>query len=326
LGVDVGDFGILDMNFVKPVDVDHRSGKLKTARNPVKIPVTIEPLRKPAWIKAKLPSGKKVTAVRKMLRELKLNTVCEDAACPNLGECFNHDTATFMILGDVCTRRCPFCAVTHGKPEPYDPTEAHHIAEAVGQLGLRFVVITSVNRDDRRDGGAIGFADCIGAIRAVNPDVKVEILTPDFRGREKEALAILNATPPDVFNHNIETVPRLYPSSRPGADYLLSLALLQRFKQDNPTIPTKSGLMVGLGETYDEILQVLRDLRTHDVEMLTIGQYLQPGKYFLPVQRFYTPKEFLELEKAAYDLGFQAVASGPMVRSSYHAERQYGGG
>jgi len=260
-----------------------------------------------------------------ILRKQKLHTVCEEAACPNLGECFGHGTATFLVMGDICTRRCPFCDVAHGKPKPLDPDEPAHLAETVAAMGLRFVVITSVDRDDLRDGGADHIAKCVRAAREGVPGLHVETLVPDFRGREAVAIERLLADPPDVFNHNLETVPRLYRAARPGADYAGSLRLLQAFGEACPDVPTKSGLMVGLGETLDEVVEVLHDLRAHGVRMLTVGQYLQPRQGNLPVERYVTPQEFDELAATARELGFEAVASGPLVRSSYHAEQQAAG-
>jgi len=278
--------------------------------------------RKPAWIRARIPSGAAVQRVRTILRERKLATVCEEAACPNLGECFHGGTATFMIMGDICTRRCPFCDVAHGRPLPLDEQEPQRLAEAIAELGLRYVVITSVDRDDLPDGGAAHFANCIREVRQHSPTITVETLVPDFRNQLALALPILAQQPPDVLNHNLETVPRLYKSVRPGAIYQHSLQLLQRFRKLQPMIPTKSGLMLGLGETKAEVEQVLLDLRAHDVSMLTLGQYLQPSKAHLPVQRFVAPEEFDELAALARSLGFSQVASGPMVRSSYHADQQ----
>jgi lipoic acid synthetase len=263
-----------------------------------------------------------VTRIKQILRERSLSSVCEEAMCPNLGECFSHGTATFMIMGDICTRRCPFCDVAHGKPAPLDADEPRQLAEAISEMGLRYVVITSVDRDDLRDGGAGHFTACIEAVRAQTPQTTIEVLVPDFRGRMEPALAALSNHPPDVFNHNLETVPRLYREARPGADYAWSLSLLQRFKAQHPEVPTKSGLMLGLGETREEVEAVMRDLRAHDCDMLTLGQYLQPSRDHLPVARFVTPGEFDELRDAGEALGFSNVASGPMVRSSYHADRQ----
>lgn len=298
-----------------------QKGADKTARIPIKI--TPAPVaRKPAWIRAKSPNSPRFFEIKHILRAQKLHTVCEEASCPNIGECFSHGTATFMILGDVCTRRCPFCDVAHGKPQAPDVDEAEHLAQTIAALKLNYVVITSVDRDDLRDGGAQHFVDCIRAVRRVSPHTRIEILVPDFRGRLDVALNILSAAPPDVLNHNLETVPRLYKAARPGADYAHSLQLLRDFKARHPSVPTKSGLMVGLGETDTEILEVMRDLREHQVDMLTVGQYLQPSAHHLPVSRFMTPEAFAELQTAADDLGFRNAACGPMVRSSYHADQQ----
>jgi lipoic acid synthetase len=299
-------------------------GAAKTARIPIKI-VPKPRMKLPAWIKAQAPSAPEVAQLKAILRDAKLHTVCEEASCPNLGECFKHGTATFMILGDLCTRRCPFCDVGHGKPLPPDPEEPAHLAQTLAAMGLKYVVITSVDRDDLKDGGARHFVDCIRAARAASPGTRIEILTPDFRGRLDIALDILAADPPDVMNHNLETVPRLYKACRPGADYAHSLLLLKRFKARRPGVPTKSGIMLGLGETDAEVMEVLRDLRVHDVDMLTIGQYLQPSGHHLPVERFVTPEQFAEFERIALEMGFKNVASGPMVRSSYHADRQAAG-
>jgi lipoic acid synthetase len=300
----------------------HQRGQDKVSRIPVKVQPTAEAPRKPAWIRAKAPTGQGVTRIKRILRERRLSSVCEEAMCPNLGECFSHGTATFMIMGDICTRRCPFCDVAHGKPQPLDPAEPRELAEAILEMALAYVVVTSVDRDDLRDGGAAHFAACIAAIREHSPATTVEVLVPDFRGRMDEALAALRDTPPDVFNHNLETVPRLYREARPGADYAWSLKLLERFKAEHPGVPTKSGLMLGLGEETAEIEQVMHDLRAHGCDMLTLGQYLQPSRDHLPVRRFVTPEEFARLGKAAEAMGFGNVASGPMVRSSYHADLQ----
>lgn len=282
-----------------------------------------EPLPKPTWIRARAALGPQVVRIKSLLRAQGLATVCEEAQCPNLGECFHQGTATFMILGDRCTRRCPFCDVAHGRPAPPDPKEPERLAEAVTQLGLRYVVLTSVNRDDLRDGGAGQFAACVRAIRSRTPGVRIECLVPDFRGREEIALAQLAGDAlPDVFNHNLETVLRLYPIARPGADYRGSLRLLAAFKERHPEIPTKSGLMLGLGETWDELIAAMQDLRAHGCSMLTLGQYLQPSRAHLPVQRYWTPDEFAELRQIAEGMGFVSVASGPLVRSSYQAEQQ----
>jgi lipoic acid synthetase len=306
------------------IDLEQHKGRAKTSRIPIKI-VPQPALKKPNWIRAKSPNSPEVIELKKILREHKLHTVCEEASCPNIGECFRHGTATFMILGDLCTRRCPFCDVGHGKPLPPDLEEPAHLAQTIAAMHLKYVVITSVDRDDLRDGGAQHFADCIRAVREASPQTKIEILTPDFRGRLDIALEILATNPPDVMNHNLETVPRLYKAARPGADYAHSLKLLQDFKAHHPDIPTKSGIMVGLGETDDEVLQTMRDLRAHDVDMLTIGQYLQPGPHHLPVTRYVTPGQFAALQIAAEEMGFKNAACGPMVRSSYHADIQAAG-
>ncbi|MCC6209042.1 MAG: lipoyl synthase [Gammaproteobacteria bacterium] len=308
-----------------PHERDKLRGAAKVARMPVKIAPTVTPPRKPKWIRAQAPSGTRVMELKAILRNHHLHTVCEEASCPNLGECFNHGTATFMIMGAICTRRCPFCDVAHGKPDPLDPAEPENLAVTIRAMGLKYVVITSVDRDDLRDGGAAHFAACIEAVRRHSPATCIETLVPDFRGRMEPALARLEQSPPDIFNHNLETVPRLYLQARPGADYAWSLQLLQRFKQLHPAIPTKSGLMLGLGETLEEIEAVMRDLRAHDCDMLTLGQYLQPSKFHLPVARFVPPEEFDQLAEKAREFGFTNVASGPMVRSSYHADRQAAG-
>jgi lipoyl synthase len=301
----------------------HQRGMDKVARIPVKVEPLETPLRKPEWIRAKAPVGAAVVRVRRLLREQGLATVCEEAQCPNLGECFAHGTATFMILGDVCTRRCPFCDVAHGRPLPLDPAEPGQLAEAIATLNLRYVVITSVDRDDLRDGGAGHFAACLQAVRARSPATRLEVLVPDFRGREGIALAAFQGDAlPDVFNHNLETVPRLYRQARPGADYRGSLDLLRTFKDMHPDAPTKSGLMLGLGEEQEEVLEVMSDLRSCGCDMLTLGQYLQPSRAHLPVLRYWTPAEFDALRLAGEAIGFSSVASGAMVRSSYHADRQ----
>lgn len=294
----------------------------KVERIPVKVIATENYLRKPPWLKIRISSSPKVQRIKDILREHKLSTVCEEASCPNLSECFGGGTATFMVMGEICTRRCPFCDVGHGKPNPLDAAEPAHLASAIAEMALNYVVITSVDRDDLRDGGAQHFADCIREARALSPELQIEILVPDFRGRMEPALDILSATPPDVFNHNLETVPRLYREARPGANYQWSLKLLREYKQRNAAVPTKSGLMVGLGETKDELLATLDDLREHEVEMLTVGQYLQPSKSHLPVARYVHPDEFEEYKDYAYQIGFKHVASGPLVRSSYHADKQ----
>jgi lipoyl synthase len=295
---------------------------LKTARIPIKVVAEGPALRKPEWIRVRAGGGERFAEVKRILREAKLHTVCEEASCPNIGECFGHGTATFMIMGDLCTRRCPFCDVAHGRPQPLDADEPRHLAETIAAMKLSYVVITSVDRDDLRDGGAGHFVECIRAVRALSPATRIEILTPDFRGRADRALGILAEAPPDVMNHNLETVPRLYAQARPGSDYAHSLALLRDFKATHPRVPTKSGLMVGLGETNDEILEVMRDLRAHGVEMLTLGQYLQPSRHHLPVARYAHPDEFRMFEAEAARMGFANAACGPMVRSSYHADRQ----
>ena len=281
------------------------------------------PLAKPAWIRVRAPSpNSRFYEIKNILRRQRLHTVCEEASCPNIGECFGKGTATFMILGDICTRRCPFCDVAHGRPLPPDADEPRHLAETIAALRLNYVVITSVDRDDLRDGGAQHFVDCIRAVREASPRTTIEVLVPDFRGRLERALEILAAAPPDVMNHNLETVPRLYKQARPGGHYEHSLALLQRFKREHPAVPTKSGLMVGLGETDEEIIAVMRDLRTHDVDMLTIGQYLQPSPHHLRVERYVEPAVFQLFEARAAELGFRHAAIGPLVRSSYHADQQ----
>jgi len=301
----------------------HQRGAAKVSRIPVKVsPGDGEILRKPRWIRAQAPSGQGVARIKRVLRERKLSSVCEEALCPNLGECFSHGTATFMVMGDICTRRCPFCDVAHGRPKPLDPDEPLNLAKAIGEMDLRYVVITSVDRDDLRDGGAAHFAACIRETRRLNPRTKIEILVPDFRGRIDTAIEALDNELPDVFNHNLETVPRLYLECRPGADYAHSLELLKRFKTRHPQVTTKSGIMLGLGETDDEVLTVLSDLRANGCDMLTLGQYLQPSKDHLPVKRFVSPDTFDRLGKTARDMGFSNVASGPMVRSSYHADLQ----
>jgi lipoyl synthase len=299
-----------------------QKGAAKTARIPIKI-VPQAPLPKPEWIRVRAPMpNSRFAEIKTILREMKLHTVCEEASCPNIGECFGKGTATFMIMGDICTRRCPFCDVAHGRPQALDADEPRHLAETVAALKLSYVVITSVDRDDLKDGGAQHFVDCIRAVRAASPQTRIEILTPDFRSRLDRALGILTAAPPDVMNHNLETVPRLYKAARPGSDYMHSLKLLQQFKAMHPDVPTKSGLMLGLGETDEEVVQTLRDLRAHDVDMLTLGQYLQPSAHHLPVQRYVHPDSFKFFEAEARQLGFVHAAVGPMVRSSYHADQQ----
>ncbi|MCG3188851.1 MAG: Lipoyl synthase [Burkholderiaceae bacterium] len=299
-----------------------QKAKAKTERIPIKV-VAAPTLPKPPWIRVKAGSaGSRFYEIKQLLREHRLHTVCEEASCPNIGECFGHGTATFMIMGDKCTRRCPFCDVGHGRPDPLDADEPAHLADAIAAMRLKYVVITSVDRDDLRDGGAAHFVACIREVRARSPGTRIEILTPDFRGRMDRALEILGQSPPDVMNHNLETVPRLYRQARPGSDYATSLQLLQRFKQMFPDVPTKSGLMVGLGETDDEIVEVMRDLRRHGVDMLTIGQYLAPSAHHLPVLRYVHPDGFSALEARAQQLGFSHAAVGALVRSSYHADRQ----
>ena len=293
----------------------------KTARIPIKI-IPQPAMRKPEWIRMKVPDSARFQEIKQVLRENKLHTVCEEASCPNIGECFSNGTATFMILGDICTRRCPFCDVSHGKPLPPDVNEPKSLAATIAQMRLRYVVITSVDRDDLMDGGAEHFVDCIRETRALSPEIKIEVLVPDFRGRLDTAVEILKVSPPDVMNHNLETVPRLYKQARPGADYQNSLDLLKVFGQLHPEVPTKSGLMLGLGETDEEILEVMRDLRAHGVTMLTLGQYLQPSQHHLPVMRFVTPERFVQFEQEALAMGFTHAACGPMVRSSYHADTQ----
>ena len=300
-------------------------GKDKLSRIPVKIEQLDEPLPKPEWLRIRLTHSDRVQELKNTVREKNLFTVCEEASCPNLNECFSKGTATFMIMGDKCTRRCSFCDVGHGRPDPLDPNEPAHLAETVAAMGLKYVVITSVDRDDLRDGGSSHFTACIEQVRAKSPGIQVEVLVPDYRGRMEKALDAMEPALPDVFNHNIETVPRLYKQARPGSDYQWSLTLLQKFQQRYPGIPTKSGIMVGLGETNEEIRQVLQDLRAHDVNMVTMGQYLQPTQYHMPVLRYMPPEEFLELGEYAKSIGFSHVASGPLVRSSYHADKQAAG-
>ena len=297
-------------------------GAQKVARIPVKVIPTVDLLKKPDWIRVKVPASPQINHIKQKLRQHKLASVCEEASCPNLGECFSNGTATFMIMGEICTRRCPFCDVAHGKPKPLDENEPRELAEAIAEMGLRYVVITSVDRDDLTDSGAQHFANCISETLRLNPDIQVEVLVPDFRGRMDIALDILEKTPPHVFNHNLETVPRLYRQARPGADYQWSLELLQRYKERVPGVLCKSGLMLGLGETLDEVKEVMRDLKAHKVDMVTLGQYLQPSRDHLAVQRFVHPDEFEELRVFGESLGFAHVASGPLVRSSYHADKQ----
>ena len=307
----------------KPYDATAKQKSLdKTARIPIKI-VPAEKLKKPDWIRVKAATGNsRFYEIKDILRANNLVTVCEEASCPNIGECFGKGTATFMIMGDKCTRRCPFCDVGHGRPDPLDVNEPENLAKTIAQLKLNYVVITSVDRDDLRDGGAQHYVDCISRTRALSPATRIEVLVPDFRGRLEKALDILQECPPDVMNHNLETVPRLYKQARPGADYAHSLKLLKDFKARNPNVPTKSGLMVGLGETDEEILEVMRDMREHDIDMLTIGQYLAPSGHHLPVLRYVHPDTFKMFEEKAYEMGFTHAAVGAMVRSSYHADQQ----
>jgi lipoic acid synthetase len=300
-----------------------QKGAGKTARIPIKVVPAGEVLRKPDWIRVRAAApGSRFHDIKRILREHNLHTVCEEASCPNIGECFGKGTATFMIMGDKCTRRCPFCDVGHGRPDPLDTNEPANLAKTIAALRLSYVVITSVDRDDLRDGGAQHFVDCIREVRAQSPDTRIEVLVPDFRGRLDRSLAILEAAPPDVMNHNLETVPRLYKEARPGSDYGHSLKLLAEFKQRVPGVPTKSGIMVGLGETDDEIVQTMRDMRAHDIDMITIGQYLAPTNHHLPVRRYVHPDVFASFEKQAYELGFTHAAVGALVRSSYHADQQ----
>jgi len=300
-----------------------QKAEAKTSRIPIPIVPAAEVLKKPDWIRVKAGSASsRFYEIKRILREHRLHTVCEEASCPNIGECFGKGTATFMIMGDICTRRCPFCDVGHGRPLALDADEPVNLAKTIAALRLRYVVITSVDRDDLRDGGAQHFVDCIRAVRERSPGTQIEVLVPDFRGRLDRALDILCAAPPDVMNHNLETVPRLYRQARPGSDYAHSLRLLQAFKARFPALPTKSGLMVGLGETDDEILQTMRDMRAHDIDMLTIGQYLQPSAQHLPVLRYVHPDAFARFEREAYAMGFRHAAVGALVRSSYHADRQ----
>ena len=300
-----------------------QTGAAKTARIPIKIVPQLS-LRKPEWIRMKVPDSRRFQEIKQILRENHLHTVCEEASCPNIGECFSGGTATFMVLGDICTRRCPFCDVAHGKPLAPDAQEPENLARTIAAMRLKYVVITSVDRDDLHDGGAQHFVDCIQAVRSHSPQIRIEVLVPDFRGRLDRALEILTLAPPDVMNHNLETVPRLYKQARPGADYQNSLTLLMAFRQRHPQVPTKSGLMLGLGETDNEILQVMQDLRAHGVSMLTLGQYLQPSAHHLPVLRYVTPASFANFEQKALAMGFTHAACGPMVRSSYHADQQAG--
>ncbi|MDA8390622.1 MAG: lipoyl synthase [Gammaproteobacteria bacterium] len=311
----------------RPADSHNPSSRALKGLNKIRVvhetPVAAGP--KPGWLRVRSPLSPEVGRLKTVLREHALHSVCEEASCPNIGECFTHGTATFMIMGRLCTRRCPFCDVAHGRPDPLDADEPRHLAQAIAAMRLRFVVVTSVDRDDLRDGGGGHFAACIREIRAHAPAVTIEVLVPDFRGRVDAALDALAGAPPDIFNHNMESVPRLYRGVRPGADYAGSLALLRAFKERHPEIPTKSGIMLGLGETREEVMAVLRDLRAHGCEWLTLGQYLRPSRAHLPVDRYVSPEEFGELGEAARDLGFTNVASGPLVRSSYHADRQAAG-
>ena len=304
------------------LEIKALKGESKISRLKIKPDSERKPLKKPSWIRIRHSGSKKVNELKKTLRSQELFTVCEEAQCPNLSECFNHGTATFMIMGQICTRRCPFCDVAHGRPKTLDSNEPLHLADTISKMSLKYVVITSVDRDDLRDGGAGHFKECIDAIRSKTPKVKIEILTPDFRGRVEKALDIFKDCPPDVFNHNLETVPSLYPKVRPGSDYEQSLDLLKSFKEKHPSVKTKSGLMLGVGETERQVIDVLKDLRSHGVDMLTLGQYLQPSKHHLAVEEYITPEQFQKYKKIADDLGFNQVASGPMVRSSYHADPQ----
>jgi lipoic acid synthetase len=305
-------------------DVKALKGASKVSRIPIKIEPT-DPVRKPDWIRMKAPSHPEVGRIKKLLREHELHTVCEEASCPNLGECFSHGTATFLIMGNICTRRCPFCDVAHGRPDPLDTNEPVHLAKTIAAMSLKHVVITSVDRDDLRDGGATHFGECIAQVRKQSPSTRIEILVPDFRGRMEVALEHLAKNPPDIFNHNLESVPRLYKAVRPGSDYQWSLDLIKNFAEMHPDIPTKSGLMLGLGESIEEVHQVMQDLHEHGCKMLTLGQYLQPSRHHLKVERFVTPAEFEQLAEVGKKMGYEHVASGPMVRSSYHADLQAAG-
>lgn len=308
---------------LKPIIAGEKlRGAEKMARIPIKIEPTTSPLRKPEWIRIRLPHGNKVQELKQTLRDNKLHTVCEEAACPNLSECFSRGTATFMIMGDICTRRCPFCDVAHGRPLALDQQEPQHLAETIAAMKLKYVVITSVDRDDLRDGGAGHFVNCIQEIRSLNPSTQIEILVPDFRGRMDIAIELMSNSPPDVFNHNLETIPDLYRRVRPGSDYQWSLDLIKNFKRAQPKVATKSGLMLGIGESIDQVKDVLRDLKAHNCDMITLGQYLQPSLNHLPIERYVHPDEFDELREFGEQLGFSHVASGPMVRSSYHADVQ----
>lgn len=313
------------MTVKSPEPTDKQRGQAKMARIPIKVEPTEHYLPKPKWIRIRASNPPAVAKLKNLLREHKLHTVCEEASCPNLNECFSHGTATFMIMGDKCTRRCTFCDVAHGRPDALNQDEPLSLAKAIQAMALRYVVITSVDRDDLRDGGAEHFAHCIRETRLLSPSITIEILVPDFRGRMDIALENLSKAPPDVFNHNMETVPRLYKAVRPGSDFLWSLTLIQKFKARFPNIPTKSGLMLGLGETDDEIREVLKQMREYDCDMLTLGQYLQPSKFHAPIDRYVTPDTFNELGEFARSIGFKNVASGPLVRSSYHADLQAAG-
>jgi len=305
-------------------DVKALKGESKVSRIPIKI-IPSDPKRKPEWIRAKAHSNPEVVRLKSLLRENELHTVCEEAACPNLGECFTHGTATFLIMGNICTRRCPFCDIAHGKPDPLDENEPNHLAKTVATMKLKHVVVTSVDRDDLRDGGSEHFTTCIAEIRKQSPQTRIEVLVPDFRGRMDVALQKIAKCPPDIFNHNLESIPRLYKAVRPGSDYQWSLTLIKRFQEMHPDVPTKSGMMLGLGETLEEVKQVMRDLREHGCRMLTLGQYLQPSRHHLAVERFVPPAEFDQLAEIGKQMGFEHVASGPMVRSSYHADLQADG-
>ena len=304
------------------LEIRSLKGESKVSRLKIKPDSQRKPIKKPEWIRIRHANSSKVNELKKTLRSQELFTVCEEAQCPNLSECFNHGTATFMIMGQICTRRCPFCDVAHGRPMPPDKNEPKHLAETISKMSMSYVVITSVDRDDLQDGGAGHFKKCIDEIRKKTPLVKIEILTPDFRGRVDKALSVFSDCPPDVFNHNLETVPSLYPKVRPGSDYEQSLDLLKNFKEMHPNVKTKSGLMLGVGEKQKQVIDVLKDLREHQVDMLTLGQYLQPSRHHLAVEEYITPNQFDEYKMIATDLGFTQVASGPMVRSSYHADLQ----
>ena len=304
------------------VEIKALKGESKVSRLKIRPDSERKPIQKPNWIRIRHANSSKVNELKKTLRSQDLFTVCEEAQCPNLSECFNHGTATFMIMGQICTRRCPFCDVAHGRPKPLDKNEPGHLADTIAKMALKYVVITSVDRDDLRDGGASHFKDCIDNIRKKTPLVKIEVLTPDFRGRVDKALNIFDDCAPDVFNHNLETVPSIYPKVRPGSDYEQSLDLLESFKERHPHVKTKSGLMLGVGETKTQVINVLKDLREHQVDMLTLGQYLQPSRHHLAVEEYITPEQFEKYKMIAIDLGFSQVASGPMVRSSYHADLQ----